>query len=81
MNNTSFRSPGPRPGPSLRIVGVTANYGMVPGIIAGMIVGIIVGEVPMPTIDKWGFFVPQFSTVFSQGASLGRILQCSPWVD
>ena len=54
-----------------RVVGVAAKYGMVPGIIAGMAVGIIAGEVPMPTIDQWGFFVPQFSTVFSQWSVFG----------
>ncbi len=46
-------------------IAFVAKYGMVPGIIAGMIVGILTGEVPMPTIDSWGFFVPQFATVFT----------------
>jgi len=53
------------------IISFVAKYGMVPGIIAGMIVGILTGEVPMPSIDSWGFFVPQFATVFSTWSIFG----------
>ena len=53
------------------IVSVAAKYGMVPGIIVGMIVGILTNEVPMPTIDNWGFFVPRFSTVFTTWSIFG----------
>ncbi|BBO81698.1 permease [Desulfosarcina ovata subsp. sediminis] len=61
-----------RSAPSARgIVSVAAKYGMVPGIIAGMIVGILTGEVPMPTIDNWGFFVPHFKTVFTTWSVFG----------
>lgn len=52
-------------------IGFVAKYGMVPGIIAGMIVGIISGEIPMPTIDSWGFFIPQFKTVFTTWSVFG----------
>lgn len=52
-------------------IGFVAKYGMVPGIIAGMIVGIITGEIPMPTIDSWGFFVPKFTTVFTTWSVFG----------
>lgn len=53
------------------LVGFVAKYGMVPGIIAGMFVGFVTGEVPLPTIDNWGFFVPQFTTVFSTWSVFG----------
>lgn len=52
-------------------IAFVAKYGMVPGIIAGMIVGIMTGEVPMPTIDSWGFFIPQFATVFTTWSVFG----------
>jgi hypothetical protein len=52
-------------------ISFVAKYGMVPGIIAGMVVGILTGEVPMPTIDSWGFFVPQFKTVFTTWSVFG----------
>ncbi|MFK5952544.1 MAG: hypothetical protein QM498_05750 [Desulfobacterium sp.] len=56
---------------SASFIGFVAKYGMVPGIIVGMIVGIVTGEIPMPTIDSWGFFVPQFKTVFTTWSVFG----------
>lgn len=53
------------------MVSIVAKYGMVPGIIGGMLVGFITKEVPLPTIDNWGFFVPQFGTVFSDWSIIG----------
>ena len=50
---------------------ILATYGMVPGIIVGMLVGFITKEVPLPTIDSWGFFVPQFKTVFTTWSVFG----------
>lgn len=50
---------------------ILATYGMVPGIIVGMFVGFITKEVPLPTIDSWGFFVPQFETVFTTWSVFG----------
>jgi len=56
---------------SASFIGFVAKYGMVPGIIVGMVVGIVTGEIPMPTIDSWGFFVPQFKTVFTTWSVFG----------
>ena len=56
---------------SASLITFVAKYGMVPGIIAGMIVGITTKEIPMPTIDSWGFFIPQFSTVFTTWSVFG----------
>jgi hypothetical protein len=53
------------------MVAFAAKYGMVPGIIAGMLVGFVTGEVPLPVIDKWGFFVPRFATVFTTWSVIG----------
>ena len=50
---------------------ILATYGMVPGIIVGMFVGFITKEVPLPTIDNWGFFVPHFKTVFTTWSVFG----------
>jgi hypothetical protein len=36
-----------------------------------MLVGFITKEVPLPTIDSWGFFVPQFQTVFTTWSVFG----------
>ena len=50
---------------------ILATYGMVPGIIAGMIVGFVTKEVPLPTIDSWGIFIPHFKTVFTTWSIFG----------
>ena len=53
---------------------ILATYGMVPGIIVGMIVGFATQEVPLPTIDSWGLFIPQFQTVFTTWSVFGVVL-------
>lgn len=53
------------------VVSVVSKYGMVPGIIAGMLVGFVTKEVPLPVIDNWGFFIPQFGTVFTEWSIIG----------